>query len=223
MSHLEQFESNLPVRAARGDDLVSDLEKLFQRRLEEMDREVARQLADRYRGLVPQERIEAMLCLPTIFQDRPQFNQDFQRVDSGARTGDGVLGWSRGTRDSAHVSLDHSEIRKTLAHERLHQLSDPLAERALGKQLYEGVTEDLAIRAMGSPEAGTVDVCYEGQTMAAQDLRAKVGARAIDAAYFQGDTEKLRQAVDRIVGSGGLAKLRQELEQRYGEPHEIGR
>lgn len=198
-----------------------DLERLerqfddrLQQQLRETDRLYTERLCQRYRDLVPPERIRAMKDLPTVFEDRKHFEQSYLRT-AGEKPAENVVGFSQRTVEPAHVATDHLQMRKTIIHERLHQLSDPAADRLLGKRMDEGITEDLAIREMGQDWNPELPRSYPSERAAAHTLRDLCGDRAVDRAYFQGDARELRVCLDDRLGTGSLDKLKEMADRSH--------
>lgn len=189
------------------DRLEKQFEDRLQQQLRETDRLYTERLCQRYRDLVPPERIRAMKDLPTVFEDRKRFEQSFLRA-TGEKPPEDVVGFSRKTVEPAHVATDHLQTRKTIIHERLHQLSDPAADRLLGKGMDEGITEDLTIKEMGQDWNPELPPSYPRERAAAHKLRELCGDRAVDRAYFQGDVRELRVCLNDRLGKGGLDKLK---------------
>ena len=123
-----------------------------------------------------------------------------------------MLGFSRGTAESAHIALDHAEIPKTVYHERLHQLSKPGVEQELGRALDEGITEDLAVESLGTNGHRPMNECYPHERAIAHQIRERCGDTAVEHAYFQGDTGELRRCLDRTLGAPGLERLQALLD-----------
>ena len=137
---------------AKTDEQIAEAgrECHFQKYLRETDQGIVDSLSQRYRHVALPERIKALTDLPTQFEERDRFDQSL-RVAGGEPPPSGrVLGFSRYGSESAHVAVDHLQIPKTIAHERLHQLSDPYAPEILGRRLYEGMTEVLAREEIGT-------------------------------------------------------------------------
>ena len=161
----------------------------------DVDKTACDTLRARYGALVPPERLSAMDEAPSQFDSPKEFRKAF-RSETGERADAGVVGFTQsGT--SAHISTKSLEsVPGTVLHERLHQLSDPKAEKVLGHDLYEGMTEDLALKNLGrEPELGD-PTAYPADRARAHELRKAVGSEVVDRAYFQGDAESLRRALD---------------------------
>jgi hypothetical protein len=163
--------------------------------LTDVDKAACDTLRERYGDIVPPERMRAMEEAPSQFDSPREFHKAF-RSETGERADAGVVGFTKsGT--SAHISTKSLEsVPGTVLHERLHQLSDPKAEKILGHDLYEGMTEDLALKSLGrEPEVGD-PIAYPADRARAHELRKAVGSEIVDRAYFQGDAEPLRRALD---------------------------
>ena len=188
------------------DRLEKQFEGRLQQQLRETDRLYTERLCQRYRDLVPPERIRAMQDLPTVFEDRKHFEQSYLRA-TGEKPADNVVGFSQKTVEPAHVATDHLQMRKTIIHERLHQLSDPAAEQRLGRKLDEGITEDLANKELSGEWNPELPRSYPREQAMAHKVRELCGDRAVDRAYFQGDARELRTCLDRHLGKGNLDRL----------------
>ena len=191
--------------------------------LSETDRAAVDQLAERYKGLIPPERIEAVRQNDSIFiGDREMFDA-VREYETGEKPepGSKVLGYSMGASESPRIATDYLEVPRVIEHERLHQLSEPGIEKELGSRLDEGITEDLAIDNLGAEPLEGDGKTYPEERNAAHELRELCGNEAVERAYFQGDTQALRACMDRALGPQGLEQLlnklgdpAQELEQR---------
>ncbi len=158
---------------------------------QDVDEGAVKVLAEKYGDLVPPERLEHMANQPTRFETPTDFEKNYRAI-FGQPPEPGLTGYTeRG--HPAHVSTeDMAGVPETVMHERLHQLADPKAERILGTKLCEGITEDLAIETSGQePEIGD-SVAYREGRASAQVLRNTVGEEAVQEAYFQGETTKLK-------------------------------
>jgi len=183
----------------------------FRKYLAETDETLTADLSRKYHDAVPPARIEAMLAMPTQFDDREAFDRALAKAGPGPMDGGRVVGYSRFDTEPAHVAVDHLEIPKTIAHERLHQLSDPNAPNELGGALYEGVTEDLAIDAIGAESDQPSQRCYPVERSLAKEAREIAGDDAVERAYFAGDASELRRRLDQQLGPGGLERLQQQI------------
>lgn len=109
--------------------------------------------------------------------------------------------------EPAHIATDHLQMRKSIIHERLHQLSDPAARKLLGERLSEGITEDLAFKELGNEWNPDLPRSYPRERELAQQVRELCGDRAVDTACFSGDACELKSCVQQRLGSENLHKL----------------
>ena len=186
------------------------LEAQMQQRLRDLDRFHTERLCERYRHLVPADRIQKVKDLPTAFEERRDFERSYERA-AGRRLPEGkrVTGFAQGPDEAAHVDIDDLQLEKTAIHERLHQLSDPRAMEVLGEKMHEGITEDLAIKELGRQPNPELPRSYPQERAAAQELRKMCGDDAVDRAYFAGDTRELRRCLEHRLGKGNLDRLEQ--------------
>lgn len=113
---------------------------------------------------------------------------------------------------------EFSEQYLTAIHEKLHQKS----RSELPTALNEGVTEYLARREAGwVGDLRNIDrhgneiprrPAYDGEVAVVQKLSGLVGDDTIERAYFQGDTDSLRQHVDADLGEGAFDDICDALE-----------
>jgi len=200
-------------KAERLEAEAKALEAQVQQRLRDLDRFHTEQLCERYRHLVPADRIQKVKDLPTAFEERRDFERSYERAD-GRRPPEGkrVIGFSQGTNEAAHVDMDDPQLEKTAIHERMHQLSDPRAREVLGEKMHEGITEDLAIKELGRQPNPELPRSYPQERAAAQELRKMCGDDAVDRAYFAGDARELRVCLEHRLGKNNLAKLEDKVD-----------
>jgi hypothetical protein len=206
---MKRFPERLDRRKAeRLDAEARALEAQLQQRLRDLDRFHTERLCERYRHLVPAERIQKVKDLPTVFEERKDFERSYEHA-GGRRPPEGkrVAGFAQGTDEAAHVDMDDLQLEKTAIHERVHQLSDPRAREVLGEKLHEGVTEDLAVKELGRQPNPELPRSYPQERATAQELRKMCGDDAIDRAYFAGDTRGLRTCLEHRLGKENLTKL----------------
>ena len=167
-------------------------------------------MIEKYGQTVPTERLRRLQDLPVEFQTREDFERSY--VEDGGTPGGKIYGYVRENSDLSppHVALDQESlgVKLATAHERTHQLADPEAKTALGKGLYEGVTELLAEDVVLNPTEHGGEVpptrLYPLETSLARNFSEIAGREAVEAAYFKGDTEALREKIDQSLGKGTL-------------------
>lgn len=165
---------------------------------QDVDEQTVKILTEKYGHLVPPERLERMANQPTEFETPKDFVRNY-RETFGERPEPGVVGYTQ-PGQPAHVSTeDMAGVPETTVHERLHQMSDEKAPEILGNQRYEGVTEDLALKAAEQEPLPGDRVAYPEERAAANSLRSRVGDVAVDEAYFKGDPTKLSEQLSSIL------------------------
>ena len=175
----------------------------------DLDRAAVSAIGERFGAFIPAEHLKRLPDLPSQFESAHDLHKAY-RAETGHKAPAGLAGFT--SLDSpAHIAVSDSlSVPETVFHERLHQLSSPDAKRILGKH-YEGVTQDLAIEALGQePQEGDL-TGYPVERERAHSLRKLVGTDAVCKAYFQGDEKPLMAAMDRIVGDRPLAGLQDKI------------
>lgn len=162
---------------------------------QDVDEQTVKVLTEKFGHLVPPERLQSMAERPTAFETPAEFEKTFE-AETGIAAEPGVVGYTERERP-AHVSTeDMTGVPETVVHERLHQLSDTRAPRIFGADLYEGMTEDLAIETSGQEPSPGDPVAYPEARASAHQLREKVGNDAVEEAYFKGDPTKLTERLN---------------------------
>jgi hypothetical protein len=133
-------------------------------------------------------------------------------------------------RDGRAFAREGREYLLAPVHERLHQISKPM-EGALPRSLTEGITEWYARRDLGpyshlhrisQDSRGNVVIedpiaYYDREVRIVAMLNALVGERLVGGAYFHGQVDELRIAVDAELGSGRFGEVLSLMEEgRYG-------
>ena len=178
----------------------------------DLDRASVGAIADRFGAFVPADRLKMLPDLPSQFESDREF-RDSYRAETGQKAPEGLTGFTRPD-SPAHVSVKNLEnAPEVVLHERLHQLASPEARRLLGNQLYEGVTQDLAIELLGrEPQAGDL-TGYPQERERAHTLRNLVGSEAVCRAYFQGDAKALRTVIDRTMALRALGSVEEKIKE----------
>jgi hypothetical protein len=132
-------------------------------------------------------------------------------------------------RDNQAFIKDKGDTLKTSIHEKLHQKS--ITE--LPTRFNEGITEYFARKEAGGwGELKKFDERgreipkplsdYEGEVDIVRKLEATIGREPLNAAYFEGKTEVLKNEVDKYLGDGAFQKISDALENRdYKSASEI--
>ena len=213
--HLAQRRSE--IRQREGE--AKSAESLQREVLARIDSDVLKSIEKRHGDWIPPERLRSVRESAPTALPREQY-ETLLRKQSGIPRDEAhrVLGHYDPQSDEVYVTPNYPVTRQILAHERLHQLSDPQATSALGRGLEEGVTEWLARDATGDPHFADQPRVYPREVRIVDMLEALVGEQALKRAYFQGDSQELRRRVSGQLGEGALAKIVHLAdENRYGE------
>jgi hypothetical protein len=197
-------------KTAQGeiDAAIKEMEVPVRQRLQKLDKLHTERLCERYSHLVPAERIQKVKDLPTVFENRMNFERS-RREAGVAKPNDGneVVAFYPGNFESAHVNMDNPQAEKNAIHERVHELSDPRAVAILGERFNEGTTENLAIKELGHEPSPELPPSYPQERAAAQELQRMCGDNTVDRAIFAGDSRQLWASLDRSLGKENLDKL----------------
>jgi len=155
------------------------------------------------------------------FQGKDNFNQEYNKRASGkGPEANQVLGY-HDSRDNQAFVRDQGNTLETAVHEKLHQKSSS----ELPTRLNEGVTEHFTRQGAGEmgrlkdfdsrgneiPRPGSD---YDRDREIVGKLSATVGDAPLHAAYFDGNTDELRQHVDSALGPGAFQEVSKALESR---------
>jgi hypothetical protein len=209
MDHKLETSEDLAGQAARLPET-----RAIRTMFSDIDGEVVNRLSEKYGQAVSPERLRRLQDLPVNFEKRANFDRSYEK-DAGmppphAQEGT-VFGYVRENSDeSPHVSLDQEVmgVSVTDAHERLHQMAAPEAPTALGKGLNEGMTEYFAEDIVSNASERGAELpamgAYPQETALVRNLAEIAGRESVEAAYFKGDIEALREKVDQSLGKGTL-------------------
>lgn len=180
-------------------------------RFEKADRDALRQVERRFGAEIPQNRLEEARRRPVRFECHRHYMEHLRSDGVALQADEQVLGDYHPASKEIYVDAEQRGLLKTLAHERLHQMSDNRFRALLGKNLDEGMTEYLAEQAVGGreswdslPEQARV---YPRQKRMIEQLAARFGDDALKKAYLRGDWQGLRTRVNRELGDGALEQL----------------
>lgn len=194
-------------------------EKLQREVVARIDSDVLKSIEKRHGDCIPSERLRrARESSPTTLP-REQYEALLQS-QSGISHEEAhrVLGHYDPRLDKVYVTSTYPLTRQVLAHERLHQLSDPQVTSILGPGLEEGVTQWLARDAAGDPQFADQPEVYPRGVRVVDMLGALAGEKTLKRAYFQGNQRELEQRVEAELGKGALAKITHLSDQnRYDE------
>ncbi len=101
---------------------------------------------------------------------------------------------------TAHVRVEkNDDVPGTIAHEHLHGLASPEANRTLPPEFIEGAVENDARKVTEhEPQPGDL-AAYEREVRAIRALEKDGATDAVERAVFKGDTDALRRAVEETL------------------------
>lgn len=211
--HLEELEKKEKEAWEKEEKLA------LERQLRELDRKTLNDIERKFGHYVPRGRMERLRQQPACFLDHEDYERHLREIGIEPTEGRRVLGDANGR---VYVDREHILAPRTLAHERLHQLSDKLYRAMLGEEINEGTTEYFASKVRGDLHLASAGQRYPDERRLVEMLQARVGDDSIARAYFQGDWIGLQREVDRQLGSGALAKISALAKQgRFKDAEEI--
>ena len=170
---------------------------------------------------------------PAAIMDRAAFDKHLRSMmpDKTPEERAKVLGYYFDRRVT--VNGNQTDLPLTVAHERLHQLSDPRFKDLFGSRLNEGVTENFSreihhdmriatrvpfrdevpesyMREM-TRKTGVAPEVYSEEQNLANMLVARVGEEPVAKAYFKGDLGAMREALDSAKGKGAYGRFVEAL------------
>lgn len=189
-----------------------DEEEARQRHLEQLDRRIMERIERRFGPYISKERLERAKEHKPRFLEHKEYLEHLKREHGyEPKEGERMLGdYCRG---EIHIDREHQLVPKTLAHERLHQLSDERFEEFCGKRLHEGLTEYLAREISPDPQIKDLGESYPKERGLVEMLFARAGDDALARAYFQGDWQLLQRRVEDDLGKGALEEIVHAVEQ----------
>jgi len=215
MNHLETLEKKNPGAISEKEE-----ERALQRYLRELDRKTLDDIQRRFGRYIPPSRLERLRQQPAFFLKHEDYERHLQASRIRASEHERILGDS--TDDRVHIDRNDYRVPRTLAHERLHQVSDKLYRAMLGKRINDGTTELFASELRRDLNIASAGKCYPQELRLMEMIRARVGEDTIARAYFQGDWLRLQRVLDSQLGDGALARIRSLAEQgRFAEAEEV--
>lgn len=209
------------AKAGAARALTAAERRAYAKLLREVDQGTLKKIEQRFGEHIPAGRLKEARAVPTTFLSHDQYQARLKAVypELSAAEREQVVGdfLKRPFADRNQVLLS-----RTVAHERLHQLRDPRFRGTLGRRLDEGATEHLASRISGDLGIRDLPKAYPAEGRIVAMMEARVGEQALARAYFRGETEPLRQALDRQLGRGALDSVARLTGQgRFLEAEEI--
>ena len=204
-----------------------DQEAWARHRLEQdLDNKAIDRLQIRHGQWIPPERVADARKEAATFQEKSDFEAELAEREPGKTKEE--IERTAGYMDGDDVRVKRNiETPGTLVHERLHTLSHPEAKKALGGHLYEGMTEDLALRETdfntklhswerrtdGTYEIKPPPEYYPENRETLNLIQARVPESALMEAYFQGNDKRLEAFIDHDCGDGTWKETKKLLEE----------
>ena len=202
-------------------DMKPDVEdRLLERHLNEMDKTVVSRIERNSSSNISKARLERARKEPIRFLHHPEYKEHLRDMHIEPKENTQLVG----DNSDGKISVDRDEkgTMRTVAHERLHQLSDPLYRNMFGKGIDEGTTECMSKRVAGDVHLVNEGKSYHQETRLVEMLAARVGSRPIETAYFRGDWGCLRACVNRELGEGAMAEIvKLTNQEKYQEAEDI--
>ena len=178
----------------------------------DVDKAASGAIGERFGKFVSPERLKALPDLQSKFEGERELRKSY-REETGHKAPEGLAGFTESD-SPAHISVaEMTNVPEVVLHERLHQLASPDAKRLLGDKLYEGMTQDLTIEVLGQEPQAEDLTGYPAERAQAHGLRNLVGSEAVYRAYFQGDAQPLRAAIDKALAEKPLAGMQDKIKE----------
>ena len=151
---------------------------------------------------IPAERISSLIKSPDQIEKPDEFDDEAEA--QGLKPAETILGWSTDLETPAHIRRgDVPREIATMMHEDLHRMTDPETLREMSaipamNELYEGITEYLAEKAVSDLNGHVSGECYPEQVELAKSVAAEAGDQSLRNYYFRHElTAELKRALDR--------------------------
>jgi len=166
------------------------------------DRDALKRIEVQFGAYLDKNRLAQAGKTPAIIAERDAFDQALRRAEPkmSEEKRKAILGYYFD--EKLYVNGHHPEMLTTLAHERIHQLSHPRFQQALGSEVNEGFTESFARRVHPVIPVRDAPKVYTAEQRISQMLHARVPEKDLANAYFGGDISRLRRYVDADLGGG---------------------
>ncbi len=195
-------------RAGRDDEAAA-----MERQYRQLDESVLNTLDRKFHGDITEDRLRDARTRPTHFESDADYQRGLESVypTLSDQERKGIVGDLRNGTEP-YVDGDRPDLPQTVAHERLHELSDPEFRDRFGAGLDEGATEHLAREAVPGLHIKDQPEAYPEEERLVGMMEARVGP-AVERAYLNGDIQPLKRELDAQLGDGAfdeLAKLTSE-------------
>lgn len=187
----------------------------LEKELAKLDQQTLASIERRYGAQIPRDSLQRAKASKTMFLDRDAYQRELRRQypDMSNEQTKRVMGNYDLVHGIPYVNKNQVLAPRVVAHERIHQLSNPRFRAETGKQLDEGVTEYLAGNIYGDLSIRGMDVPYSRSRPIAELLARRVGERRLAEAYFQGKPQLVRSELDRQLGANTFARVVRAMDQ----------
>ncbi len=178
----------------------------LEKELLDLDHKTLARIESRYGQHISPAQLRAANSCKTCFLDKRQYDEHLRKAYpqlSAKERADIVGDYLK----RPYVNHNRADMPRTLAHERLHQLSNDGRGKPFGGRFGEGITEHFSSRIYGDLGIRGAPAAYVNERRVIQKIQARVGEAPIARAYFRGDTRQLQQALDRQLGKGAFTNI----------------
>lgn len=188
----------------------------------QLDNNTLSRINNRYGSYISPKRMQHARSTGTQFQDRARYQQQLGRsypnMDAKGRSS--VLG--NYINGKTYVDKNRPLLPRTLAHERMHQLSHPGIRYQGGRKLDEGMTEHFSGKIYKDLHLKDIPAAYPKEQRIVQMMNARLGEKPLARAYFSGEVGSLRKQLDSQLGAGAFKNVRRALERNnYSKAEKI--
>lgn len=207
----QQSASKIAVKTQARAGLSSAESAALRSELNKLDAKTLRLLEQRYGQFIPADLLAKARARPARFLDRNAYQRkltsDYPSVPPAQRIA--VVGHQK---KGVYVDRNQVLVPRTLAHERIHELSNIGYRLRTGKRMNEGTTEFLAGRVYGQLGIRNMPVGYPEQRRVVEMLASRVGEKRVAQAYFSGKVIPLQRRLDRQLGAGAFDRVMLAME-----------
>lgn len=190
----------------------------------QLDADTLARIEGRYGKLIDPARLSAARRTPTKFMEHDRYQRQLRR--NYPSLGSDRSANIKGNHLDGKTYVDRNQVTlpRTVAHERLHQVSHPLFRSWFGPRINEGATTYLAGRIRGDGALRVQNVrkdlsvertpqTYPQERRIVDLMAARAGEKRIARAYFQGEPARdLVRDIDRQLGKDTLARVVKHVE-----------
>ena len=203
-------------RMAVRQSLTSAERQALKQTLRQMDTRTLAALEARYGAHIPKEALLHAKQNPSVFLDDAAYQVWLKGAypNASPRELRGVIGDMHTATRRVTVNRNQATLVRTLAHERVHQMSHPRFGQRMGSDFDEGVTDFFAARVSSDMSLRGAAVGYPAQRELAGMLVARVGEGPVARAYFRGEFDLLARNLERELGPRAFTTFQGHLQRQ---------